>query len=82
MQQWQLQEAKSRLSELIKRACTQGPQEITVRGKPTVVILSLKDFELLKEPKPSLAAFLQASPLKGVALNLEHDASLTREIEL
>ena len=31
---WQLQDAKARLSDLVKRAASDGPQEITVRGVP------------------------------------------------
>ena len=82
METWQLQEAKARLSELVKRACAEGPQEITLRGKPAAVVLSLKEFKKLKAKKPSLAAFLQASPLKGVEFNLERDKSLTRDTPL
>ncbi len=79
METWQLQEAKARLSELVKRACAEGPQEITLRGEPAAVVLSLKAYEKLKAKKPSLAAFLKASPLNGVELNLERDKSLTRD---
>ncbi|VAV98456.1 hypothetical protein MNBD_ALPHA06-765 [hydrothermal vent metagenome] len=82
METWQLQEAKARLSELVKRACTKGPQEITLRGEPAAVVLSLKAYEELKAEKPSLVSFLQASPLKGVQLNFARDTSLTRDIEL
>jgi len=82
MDTWQLQEAKARLSELVKRACAEGPQEITLRGEPAAVVLSLKAYKKLKYKKPSLLAFLQASPLKGVELTLERDASPTRDIEL
>jgi len=82
METWQLQEAKARLSELVKRACADGPQEITLRGEPAAVILSLEAYEKLKTKKPSLAAFLKASPLKGIELNLERDKSPTRDFEL
>jgi len=82
METWQLQDAKARLSELVKRACAEGPQEITLRGEPAAVVLSLKAYEKLKAKKPSLAAFLQASPLKGVELDLERDTSPTRDIDL
>jgi prevent-host-death family protein len=82
MGKWQLQEAKARLSELVKRACAEGPQEITLRGEPAAVVLSAKTYNKLKAKKLSLAAFLQASPLKGVELNLERDKSLTRDTPL
>ena len=40
MHSWQLQQAKAHLSDLVKQAAAGKPQEITVRGEPTVVILS------------------------------------------
>lgn len=42
---WQLQEAKNRLSEVIRCATTEGPQEITVRGEPAVVVVSAEEWE-------------------------------------
>ncbi len=35
---WQLQEAKNKLSEVIRRAREEGPQTITVRGEEAAVI--------------------------------------------
>lgn len=35
---WQLQEAKNKLSEVIRRAREEGPQTITVRGEPAAVV--------------------------------------------
>tara|TARA_R110002073_G_scaffold211794_1_gene372095 strand:+ start:1493 stop:1741 length:249 start_codon:yes stop_codon:yes gene_type:complete len=82
MRQWQLQDAKARFSEVVKRARSEGPQEITLRGEPAAILMSREEFEKLKGKKPSLVSFLKASPLKDVDLNLERDKSLTREIEL
>lgn len=82
MRQWQLQDAKARFSEVVKRACSEGPQEITLRGKPAAILVSRKEFERMKGKKPSLVSFLKTSPLKGVDLNLERDKSQTREIDL
>jgi antitoxin Phd len=79
MQTWQLQDAKARLSEVIKRAVNEGPQEITVRGEPTAVVLSADEFKKLKAPaksKPSLVEMLQSSPWMGVELDLTRDKSL------
>ena len=45
---WQLQEAKARLSEVIKKADKEGPQSITVHGYPTAVVISRKEYEQLK----------------------------------
>ncbi len=37
---WPLQEAKARFSELVRLAQSEGPQTVTVRGKPAVRIVS------------------------------------------
>jgi antitoxin Phd len=50
MSQWQLQEGKARLSELVKVAESEGPQYITVHGEPTAVVLSQNDYEKLTKP--------------------------------
>ena len=82
MHSWQLQDAKAHLSELVRCAKSEGPQEISVRGKPSVVVLSQEDFHRLSEPRPNLSKFLQASPLVGVDLDIERDKSLVRDIVL
>ena len=82
MHVWQLQEAKARLSEVIQKALSEGPQDISLRGRPAAVVLSRADYDRLTRPKPSLAAFLRDSPMHGVELDLERDASPVREVEL
>ena len=78
---WKLQEAKARLSELLKSAQREGPQQITVRGKQVAVILSRSDFDRLAANKPSFVKFLQDSPLKGINLKIDRDKSPTRELK-
>ncbi len=82
MQSWQLQEAKARLSDVVKDAQQSGPQEITLRGRPAAIVLSLADYEKLRGAKPSFTAFMRASPLVGVELDLERDKSLPRDVDL
>jgi prevent-host-death family protein len=82
MRQWQVQEAKARLSDLLREAQTSGPQEIIVRGRPTAVILSFADYECLRGAKLSFVDFMRASPLVGVELDLERDTSPMRDTEL
>lgn len=81
MQAWQMQEAKARLSEVVKRAEVDGPQGITLHGRSVAVVLSHAAFERLSGQRASLLDFMQASPLAGLddALVFERDASLTRE---
>ena len=82
MQSWQLQQAKAHLSELVKEAANGKPQEITLRGKPTVIVLSTEQYIKLVKPQAGLVSFLRKSPLFGIELNIERDKSLPREIEL
>jgi len=51
MRTWQLQEAKARLSEVIKQASKEGPQTITMRGETTAVVISKDEYERLKQPR-------------------------------
>lgn len=81
---WQLQHAKARLSELVKLAGTEGPQEITVRGEATAVVLSRADYDKLRThgKARNLPDFLLGSPLAGLNLDFERDRSLTHDDDL
>ena len=45
---WSLQDAKARLSEVIKLAQTEGPQLVTVHGKSAVTITAVTDEQKVK----------------------------------
>ena len=77
---WQLQEAKARFSELVQKAVDEGPQTVTRRGKPAVVVLAAEQFELMKKRQISLKDLLQAAPWHE--LEIERDKSYPREIDL
>jgi prevent-host-death family protein len=79
---WQLQEAKNRLSRVVEQALEEGPQTITLRGKPAAVVLSVKDFEKLTRPSQSLSEFFRRSPLQGVDLDLKRSKDLDRKVNL
>ena len=79
---WQLQEAKNKLSELVKEARRAGPQTISVRGKDAVVVLSVEQYRQLTGKRESLADFLLHSPLPDSGLKFERDADTGREVEL
>lgn len=79
---WQLQEAKNKLSQVVKQAREVGPQVITVHGKETAVVISADDYRTLTHQKESLLEFFQNSPLKGVELDTARSKDLGREIEL
>lgn len=82
MKTWQLQEAKARLSEVIKQASQEGPQTITLRGEPAVVVISKDEYERLKGPRESFVAFMRKSPLYGVELDLKRQQTHPRETDL
>jgi antitoxin Phd len=82
MGMWQLQEAKARLSEVIKKAAKEGPQKITVHGEPTAVVISREEYERLKQPKGSFVKFMRCSPLYGLELNLRREQTLTRDAQV
>ncbi len=51
MGKWQLQDAKARFSELIDDTLEKGPQVVTRRGIETAVVVSMDEWEKLKEEK-------------------------------
>jgi prevent-host-death family protein len=79
---WQLQDAKARLSEVVKRAQTDGPQAITVHGKPAVVVVSSEEFRRLAGRNESFVEFVRLSPLRGIELRLKRDRSPPRKVRL
>lgn len=82
MKTWQLQDAKAHLSELVKKASSGIPQEITLRGKPVVVVLSTQQYEKPKQPRQKLVNFLRQSPLIGIDIDIERDKASMRDINL
>lgn len=79
---WKLQEAKNRLSELVQRAKSDGPQTITVRGMPTAIVLSMEEYDRLTHPQTTLTEFFRTSPLVGIDLEDTRMTDLPREIDL
>jgi prevent-host-death family protein len=79
---WQLQEAKARLSELVKSAAKE-PQIITVHGEEKAVVCSMEEYRKYTQPKGSFFEFMQNSPLADVELELpERLPEEMREIDL
>jgi prevent-host-death family protein len=78
---WQVQEAKTRLSEVIEQAHGKGPQIITRHGAERAVVLSMEDYRALTAHKPDLKAYLLGGP-KVDNFVIERDRDMGREIEL
>lgn len=78
---WQLQTAKAQFADLVTRAQREGPQVITVCGKPVAMVISHALFEHLSKKDESLLAFMQRSPFLGLdEIEFERDHGLTRVI--
>jgi prevent-host-death family protein len=63
--QWQMQDAKARLSEVMRRARDVGPQHISVHGRDDSVVLSAEEYRKLKGDRRTgadLIAAFQAYP--------------------
>lgn len=59
---WQLQEAKQRFSELVRRALEDGPQVVTRRGEEVVVVVPAEEFRRMSEQKPDFKEYLMSAP--------------------
>ena len=81
MATWQVQHAKTRLSELIERARTEGPQTITRHGAERAVVLSIEDYRALEAHKPDFKAYPLGGP-KVEEFSIERDRDPGRTIEL
>ncbi len=80
---WRLEEAKARFSEVVRRARTDGPQRVTVRGQDAVVVIAVEELARLLPPvapQQPLVAFLQGLGLGDVSAGREPD--LGRDIAL
>ena len=60
MHAWQLEDAKSRFSELVKCALNEGPQLVTWRGNDAVVLLSTPEYRRLAGEDALISMLLQA----------------------
>ena len=80
---WQMQEAKAKLSELVKTAQSDGPQEITLHGQSVAVVISQAMYQRLTNNQLTLTEFIRQSPFFGMEeLTFNRDQSLTREVDL
>lgn len=80
---WKLQDAKARFSELVRRAQTEGPQRVTVRGHDAVVVIAADELERLLPPSSDavpFVAFMESLSIDG--LDLTRDQDLGRDSAL
>ena len=81
---WKLEDAKARLSELVRRARDEGPQRVTVRGRDAVVVVASDQFDTLQAhtARRSLRDLLANSPLRDLEFGEEGVEGPVREIAL
>jgi len=65
---WRLQEAKARLSEVVRQAQHHGPQRVMLHGRDAVVIVRADEFDRMQRPVSGrdIVAALASSPLAEV----------------
>ena len=80
MRTWELQEAKSRFSDVVDLTLIEGPQLVTRRGAQAVVILAAKDYHRLVGEAPNLIDHLLKAP-RGDALVITRSRELIRGFE-
>jgi prevent-host-death family protein len=73
MATWPIQEAQRKLSELIDRALSEGPQVITRHGVEVVVVMSITQYKSFTASKQRMGDFLLSSPLHKSGLIIERD---------
>lgn len=76
---WQLQDAKNRFSEVVEKALTEGPQHITRRGKPAVVVIAESEYRKAPKPRRSLAEYLLSAP--KVDIEIERAKLKLRDVD-
>lgn len=63
---WSLQDAKNKFSMVVDAARTEGPQTVTKRGQPAVVVVAAEEFDRLKaiagKPQMTFVEYLLSGP--------------------
>src|SRR5438445_192973 len=61
-QHWQVQEAKQRFSEVLRRAHEDGPQVITRHGEEVAVVIDMSEYRHTQAKKMSFHDYLLSGP--------------------
>jgi len=79
---WTVAQAKAKLSEVIERAQSRGPQTITRNGRKAVVVVSADEWERKTKRVGTLAEFFASSPLRGSGIKLKRSKDRLRPSDL
>lgn len=77
---WQVQEAKQRFSELVRRTLEEGPQVVTRHGEEVVVVVAAEEYRKSHTREPDFAEFLLSGP-NFDDLDLERPVRPAREVD-
>ena len=67
---WQVQEAKQRFSELLRRVESDGPQYVTKHGKDVAVVIPIDEYRRLTGHTMNFKEYLESIP-KGEYIDFE-----------
>lgn len=80
---WKLEDAKARFSEVVRKARSEGPQRVSVRGRDAVVVIAADEFDGLQPrvaPALPFVAFMES--LWSDGLDLTRDPDVGRDVQL
>jgi prevent-host-death family protein len=81
-QSWTVAQAKAKVSEIIERAMSEGPQTITRRGRSAAVVVGAEEWQRKTKRVGNLAEFFAASPLRGSGLKVRRLKERPRKTNL
>jgi len=76
---WQVQEAKQRFSELLRRVTSDGPQYVTKHGKDVAVVIDIEEYHRLAGHTPMNFKEYLASIPKGEYIDFEEGRDVVDE---
>ena len=77
---WAVQDAKAKFSELLNACLAEGPQVVTKRGHETAVLITIKEWNTLKKlARPSLKSLLLSEEARGELVIPKRGQGLSRK---
>jgi prevent-host-death family protein len=79
---WTVAAAKAKLSEVIERARSGGPQTITRNGRTAVVVVAAEEWDRKTRRNGNLAEFFASSPLPRSGVKIRRIKDRPRKVDL
>ena len=80
--EWTIADAKSKFSEVIARAQSDGPQIVTRHGKKAAVVVAAEEWERKTKRTGNLAEFFAGSPLRDSGVRIKRLRGRLRRADL